>query len=88
MIPNDPEQNADHMFECAERQEEKKYSEASKNYECAMCKEKVLDKGKRFGILSTKFDFVRFDSSNLCASCRRCFFASIELPHSPFIEIF
>lgn len=53
-MPNDPEQNADHMFECAERQEEKAHSEASKAYQCAMCSDKVLDKGKRFGILSTK----------------------------------
>jgi len=53
LVPNDSEQNEDHMFECAEKQRLKEDLDESRKFSCEQCGDNVVDKGKRFGILST-----------------------------------
>jgi len=52
LIPNDSEQNEDHMFECAEKQRLKEDLDESRDFECERCGDYVVEKGKRFGVLT------------------------------------
>lgn len=52
LVPNDSEQNEDHMFECAEKQRLKEDLDESREFACERCGDSVVDRGKRFGILT------------------------------------
>jgi hypothetical protein len=53
LIPNDSEQNKSHITECLQRQKLLKELENSKDYECGICHEKIMENGRKFGILTS-----------------------------------
>jgi len=52
LLPDNPQQNADHLGACKERSRMLIEREDSKTVECGICYEKVVEKGRRFGLLS------------------------------------
>ncbi|KAF2074780.1 hypothetical protein CYY_003926 [Polysphondylium violaceum] len=52
LIPGDELQNVQHQTECAFYQENLKKREEMKEIECLICYESVVDKGRKFGLLS------------------------------------
>eukprot|EP01132_Coremiostelium_polycephalum_P005289 gene5289-6585_t len=50
--PNNKEQNEEHMTECLINQEKLSQREQMKNFECGICFDSIVEKGRKFGLLS------------------------------------
>ncbi|EGC28384.1 hypothetical protein DICPUDRAFT_44314, partial [Dictyostelium purpureum] len=52
LVPGNQEQNDQHITECLIQQEKFNQREQMKHLECGICYDSVVDKGRRFGLLS------------------------------------
>jgi hypothetical protein len=53
LIPGDPAQNEKHIAACEEKQQRQRDIETSRDYECGICNEKIIENGRKFGLLVT-----------------------------------
>ncbi|KYQ99762.1 hypothetical protein DLAC_03707 [Tieghemostelium lacteum] len=52
LVPGNQEQNEAHMTECLISQQKQSQREEMRDLECGICFESIVDKGRRFGLLS------------------------------------
>jgi hypothetical protein len=53
LIPGDTAQNEKHIASCEEKLQRQRDIETSRDYECGLCNEKIIENGRKFGLLVT-----------------------------------